>query len=48
MDTNPENQTFEEWVKNPPKKYRKVFQEIENLQKEYIEEKRVVYPNEWL
>ncbi len=37
MDTDLKNQTFEEWVKNPPEKYREVFQEIENLQKEHLE-----------
>ena len=37
MGTDLKNQTFEEWVKNPPEKYRKVFKEIENLQKEYLE-----------
>ena len=37
MYTNLENQTFEEWVANPPEEYREIFQEIENLHKEMDE-----------
>ena len=37
MDTNLENQSFEEWMKNPPEEYREIFQAIENLHKEMDE-----------
>jgi len=37
MDTNLDNQSFEEWVANPPEEYREIFQAIENLHKEMDE-----------
>ena len=35
--SNLENQTFEEWVANPPEKYREIFREIDQLQKDMKE-----------
>ena len=37
METNLDNQTFDEWVKNPPEEYREIFQEIEKVQKDLDE-----------
>ena len=37
METNLENQTFEEWVANPPEEYREIFREIDKLQKDMDE-----------
>ena len=37
METNLDNQTFEEWVANPPEEYREIFQEIDKLHKDMDE-----------
>jgi len=35
--SNLENQTFEEWVANPPEEYREIFREIDQLHKDMDE-----------